>query len=147
VSLAHGWDRLALAVDSARRSLAGADGTTPPVAANRYQDAALLSFHIPDRPYVTALNLGGRRNQYDLWTRYTDLEAPGADLLLVLEMPREGLPGPIRRLVMRYTSVTPGPIVPLLRDGETVGRRQLWTLRGWDGSWPADSTDPRAARR
>lgn len=147
VSLAHGWDRLALAVDSARLSLAGTDGSTPPVAANRYQDAALLSYHMPARPYVTALNLGGRRNQYDLWTRYTDLEAPGADLLLVLEMPREGLPGPIRRLIMHYTSVTPGPVIPLLRDGETVGRRQLWTLRGWDGSWPADSTDPRAARR
>jgi 4-amino-4-deoxy-L-arabinose transferase-like glycosyltransferase len=68
VSLAHGWDRLALAVDSARLSLAGTDGSTPPVAANRYQDAALLSYHMPARPYVTALNLGGRRNQYDLWT-------------------------------------------------------------------------------
>lgn len=146
VSKAHGWPELARAVDSARRTLALPDGAPPAVAANRYQDAAMLSFHMPGQPSVTALNLGARRNQYDLWTRYAETQRPGADLLLVLEIPRAGMPGPIRRLVMHYTSITPGPTIPLLRDGETVGRRQLWTLRGWDGTWPADSTDPRAPR-
>jgi 4-amino-4-deoxy-L-arabinose transferase-like glycosyltransferase len=147
VSKAHGWEQLAYAVDSARRAVAPPDGALPAVATNRYQDAAMLAFHMPGHPTVRALNLGARRNQYDLWTRYAEVEQRGADLLLVLEIPREGMPGPIRRLVMHYTSVTPGPIIPLLRDGEPVGRRQLWALRGWDGTWPADSTDPRAPRR
>lgn len=147
VSQAYGWDGLAQSVDSARRAIAAPGAPLPEVAANRYQDAAMLAFHSPTRPAVTALNLGGRRNQYDLWTRFSDAARPGADLLLVLEVPREGLPGPIRRLVMNFASVTPGPIIPLLRDGEPVARRQLWTLRGWDGAWPADSTDPRAPRR
>lgn len=73
----------------------------------------------------------------------------GSDLLLVLEMPREAgtWPGPVRRLIMHYSSVEPGPIIELRRDDEPVTRRQLWTLRGWDGAWPADSTEPRAKRQ
>lgn len=146
VSQAYGWDQLARSVDSARRALVLPDGAMPSVAANRYQDAGLLSFHLPGTPTVSALNLGARRNQYDLWTRYSDTTSRGSDLLLVLEIPREGLPGPIRRLNGHFGGITPGPILPLLRDGETVGRRQLWILRGWNGTWYADSTDPRAPR-
>lgn len=146
VSQAYGWDQLARSVDSARRTLVLPDGATPSVAANRYQDAGLLSFHLPNTPTVSALNLGARRNQYDLWTRFADTASQGSDLLLVLELPREGLPGPIRRLTGHFGGITPGPIIPLLRDGETVGRRQLWILRGWNGTWYADSTDPRALR-
>lgn len=149
VSQAHGWDRLALSVDSARRTLTVRGGAMPQVAANRYQDAALLSFHMLGQPEVTALNLGGRRNQYDLWERYRDRAVAGSDLLLVLEMPREAgtWPGPVRRLIMHYSSVEPGPIIELRRDDEPVTRRQLWTLRGWDGAWPADSTEPPAGRQ
>lgn len=146
VSQAYGWDQLARSVDSARRSLVLPDGAMPSVAANRYQDAGLLSFHLPGTPTVSALNLGARRNQYDLWNRFADTASRGNDLLLVLELPREGLPGPIRRLNGHFGGITPGPIIPLLRDGETVARRQLWILRGWNGTWYADSTDPRAAR-
>lgn len=159
VSQAYGWESLAASVDSA--FLANAPGDAPVnapanapsgdrrlhVAANRYQDAALLTFHSHGAHDLTALNLGGRRNQYDLWTRFTDEAKAGDDLLLSLEIPRvEGLPGPIRRLTMHFTTITPGPVIPLLRDGETVANRQLWLLTGWDGSWPADSTDPRAPR-
>jgi undecaprenyl-diphosphatase len=148
ISLAHGWERLAQSVDSARRTLTVPGGALPQVAANRYQDASLLAFHMLGQPDVTALNLGGRRNQFDLWERYRDRASAGSDLLLVLEIPRDSTawPGPIRRLLMHYSSITPGPVVALQRDGEVVGRRQLWTLRGWDGEWPADSTDPRAPR-
>lgn len=145
VSQAHGWDGLAGAVDSARHAIAAASasGAAPFIAANRYQDAAMLAFHLPDHADVAALNLGGRRNQYDLWPRFAERARPGADLLLVLELPREGLPGPIRRLDGHFASITAGPFIPLLRGATEVGRRRLWVLTGWSGTWPADSTDPR----
>lgn len=138
VTKAHGWDRFALSVDSARRSLG--EGTL--VAANRYQDAAMLAFHLDGHPQTLALNLGARRNQYDLWPRLTDRAQPGATVLLVLEEPAEGLPGPIRRLDGHFGSLTPGPLIDVQRDGEYAGRRRLWVLAGWRGTWPADSTDP-----
>jgi hypothetical protein len=142
VSLAHGWDDLARRVDSARAATGAGH-----VAANRYQDAAMLALHTSARPLTfSALNLGGRRNQYDLWDRFTDRARRGDDLLLVLELPREGLPGPIRRLTGHFATIDSGPILTLERRGEVVGRRRLWHLTGWLGSWPADSTDPRASR-
>ncbi len=147
VSQAHGWDGFAASLDSAYRVTAPVDGRTLHLAANRYQDAAMLTFHSHGRHDLTALNIGGRRNQYDLWTRFIDTARPGDDLLLSLEIPREpGLPNPIRRLAMHFATITPGPVIALLRGGETVNTRQLWTLTGWDGSFPADSTDPRAPR-
>jgi 4-amino-4-deoxy-L-arabinose transferase-like glycosyltransferase len=141
VSLAHGWDALAGQVDSAR-ALTGAEH----VAANRYQDAAMLALHTEGHPLTfTALNLGGRRNQYDLWERFTDRASPGDDLLLVLEIPREGnIPGPVRRLTGHFAAIDSGAILTLERRGEVVGRRRLWHLTGWQGTWPADSTDPLA---
>ncbi|MFN0099265.1 MAG: ArnT family glycosyltransferase [Gemmatimonadaceae bacterium] len=149
VSLAHGWDTMARYVDSARTAhlSTSASTATTHLAANRYQDAAMLALHLPTRDSVTALNLGGRRNQYDLWTRFTDRARAGDDLLVLLEIPRQGgVPGPIRRLDGRFAAIDSGPIVSLLRDGEEVGRRRLWTLTRWNGTWPVDSTDPRAPR-
>jgi len=139
VSLAYGWDAMARQLDSARALRPAAH-----LAANRYQDAAMLALHLPGHDSVTALNLGGRRNQYDLWSRFTDRARVGDDLLLLLEIPRQGgLPGPIRRLDGHFTAIDSSAVIPLRRGGEEVGRRRLWTLTGWRGTWPADSTDPR----
>jgi hypothetical protein len=63
-------------------------------------------------------------------------------MLLVLDEPAEGVPGPIRRLDGHFASMTAGPLISLHRGDEYVGRRRLWTLDGWKGTWPADSTDP-----
>ena len=143
VSKAHGWDALALSVDSARRALesaAGGSGGRVAVAANRYQDASMLAFHLPGRPVIPALNLGGRANQYELWPNFTGEPGPGLTLLLVLELPREGVPGPIRRLTTYFDSITPGPLIPLMRGEVELGHRRLWILSGWNGTWP----DPRS---
>ncbi len=137
VSQAHGWDALARTVDSTRNAIG-----TSHVAANRYQDAAMLALHLPGHPTVGALNLGSRRNQYDLWERFTDRAKVGDDLLLLLELPREGLPGPIRRLTGHFAAIDSGAAIPLMRGGERAGTRRLWKLRDWSGTWPADSTDP-----
>ncbi len=144
VSLAHGWDAVARAVDSARVAT-GAQH----VASNRYQDAAMLAWHTPGRPVtITALNLGARRNQYDLWERFSQRARAGDDLLLVLEIPRDTtmLPGPIRRLTGHFARLDPGEVIPLVRDGEVVGRRRLWHLTGWVGTWPAEPADPLVQR-
>ncbi|HET8771014.1 MAG TPA: glycosyltransferase family 39 protein [Gemmatimonadaceae bacterium] len=153
VSKAHGWDRLAAAVEDSRtrwdasptpaagpRRTAGAPSF---LATNRYQDAAMLAFHLDDHPTLYSLNLGARHNQYDLWPGFTDRAQVGASMLLVLEEPAEGLPGPIQRLTGHFASIEPGELVRLTRASPTrgeeyVGRRRLWRLEGWSGTWPAD---------
>jgi len=144
VSKAHGWDALAVTVDSARRATEAAAGTAAgsvPIAANRYQDASMLAFHLPSRPVVPALNLGGRPNQYELWANFTGAPRPGLTMLLVLELPRDSTipPGPIRRLTPYFERITFGPVIPLMRGDVVVGHRRIWTLAGWNGTWP----DPR----
>ena len=135
VSKAHGWSDLALVVERARRAV------SPGIylAANRYQDAASLAFHTEDHPAVFALNLGARSNQYDLWPRFTERAQPGASLLLVLDEPAGGItPGPIQRLEGHFATITQGPLIPLHRGDEIVGRRRIWTLTGWSGTWPSE---------
>ena len=159
VARAYGWDAVGAAVDSARAALGSANspGTLYAelgeaedprgraelwVATNRYQDASLVAFHTADKAEVFALNLGSRRNQYDLWPRFSQRAARGATMLLVLEEPAEGPPVSIRWLVDHFAAVDSGPLISLERDGEQLTRRRLWVLSGWAGTWPADSTDP-----
>ncbi|MFZ9898450.1 MAG: ArnT family glycosyltransferase [Gemmatimonadaceae bacterium] len=145
VNQAHGWTDLATAVAQRQASLAAATpsdmvgpSTAPLVAANRYQDAAMLAFHLLGHPQVPSLNLGGRPNQYDLWTAAPDRLTVGGAMLLVLELPRGGgTPPAIAALSAVFPRITPGDTVALTRDGRTVARRQLWTLTGWTGTWPS----------
>lgn len=138
VSKAHGWRELAAAVDSVRSLSA----TAPPVAANRYQDAAMLAFHLRGHPDVYALNLGARSNQYDIWERFADRAEVGSDMILVLAEAQEGLPVAIRHLDSHFAEAQIGPLVDLRRGDEVVGTRRIWLLTDWAGTWPADSTDP-----
>lgn len=147
VNQAHGWTDLAAAVEARRTALAAATpsdlvgpSTAPLVAANRYQDAAMLAFHLPGHPQVPSLNLGGRANQYDLWAAAPDRMTIGGTMLLVLELPRDGgAPPAITALAAVFPRITPGDTIALTRDGRTVARRQLWTLTGWTGTWPSRS--------
>ncbi len=144
VNQAHGWTDLATAVAQRQASRATAPSdvvgpsSAPLVAANRYQDAAMLAFHLPGHPQVPSLNLGGRPNQYDLWTAAPDRLTVGGAMLLVLELPRGGgTPPVIAALSAVFPRITPGDTIALTRDGRTVARRQLWTLTGWTGTWPS----------
>lgn len=134
VNQAHGWEELATAL------------TVPPntpVAANRYQDAAMLAFHLPGQPVVTALNIGSRPNQFDLWPRFADTARPGDSLVIVLGLPRDGeIPAPITALLDHFTSVRAGATTPLRRDGRVIGQRQGWMLAGWRGTWPDAALTP-----
>lgn len=136
-----GWEALAREVDVARRTL-GAQPTV--VAANRYQDAALLAFHLQDQPTVYALNIESRPNQYDLWPPFRERASRGATLLLVLDIREERgeeTPSVITQLAPHFAGTELGAVVPLARGDAQYGARRLWVLTGWRGSWPVDSTD------
>ncbi len=136
VARAHGWETLAAATDSFARGSAG-PAARPHIAADRYQDAAALAFHLPDHPFVPALNLGGRPNQYDLWPGFSETARTGADLIYVVGE-TEGLHPAVERLRPHFGSVEAGPVTELRREGSrgVVTRRRLWLLRDWSGTWP-----------
>jgi 4-amino-4-deoxy-L-arabinose transferase-like glycosyltransferase len=130
-----GWDLLAREVAAVRGSAW--------VAANRYQDAAELAFHLTDHPTVFSLDVGGRPSQYDLWPGFPDLARPGDGLVLVLD-DDAGTPGPITALLPCFTSIARGDAVDLTRGGQLVARRRIWQLSGWRGSWPTRTPVPGA---
>jgi 4-amino-4-deoxy-L-arabinose transferase-like glycosyltransferase len=123
-----GWGALA-------REVAAARGSAAWVAANRYQDASELAFHLADHPMVFSLDIGGRPNQYDLWPGFVDRARTGDALVLVLD-DDAGTPGPITALLPCFESIVRGEAVDLTRGGQVVTRRRIWQLGGWRGCWP-----------
>lgn len=144
VAKAHGWK---LVADSVLNIAAAEQAADVPVhlTVNRYQDAAQLAFNIAEHPDVFALNIGTRRNQYDLWPRVTSRAAEGHTMLFLLDergAPPDSLPPAVARLAPHFASATMGALLPLQRAGETSAQRRVWILRGWTGTWPDDPNDP-----
>ncbi len=135
VARSAGWEQLADSVAAERARLAG-DHAHVWVAADRYQDASELAFHLPETPVTFSVNLSGRPNQYDLWPGFRDLAHTGDDLVLVLDE----VPEPHHTAVVlgpQFDSLEKGSLVPLpRRDGDVAAYRRIWVLRGWKGSWP-----------
>lgn len=127
-----GWDALAVAVAGAA---AGAGDGGVWVAANRYQDAAQLAFHLPANPTVFSLNLAGRPNQYDFWPAFAERAAPGHTLVLAHDE-GERADEAIRRLRPHFDDVRQGERVELRRGEGVISTRRIWVLEGWRGSWP-----------
>lgn len=128
---ASGWDVLAQAV----ARVAPRDSSNVRVAADRYQDASELAFHMPGNPETFALNLGGRANQYDLWPGFADRAHAHDDMLLVLDDTPD-TPAQVVTLTPHFVSVERGDVVQLARNGGVVKQLRLWRLRGWRGTWP-----------
>jgi 4-amino-4-deoxy-L-arabinose transferase-like glycosyltransferase len=138
-----GFDALGRAMAAAVRDAELADGTLGWVAADRYQDAAELAFHMAGNPTVFSTNLSGRRNQYDLWPRFPDVAQPGQALFIALdERPEGARHEAIERLAPYFAGVTRGPLVPLARGDDQVGERRIWILRGYRGGWPLLTPGP-----
>ena len=149
VSKAHGWAELAAEVHEVGVDAVPGGRGIVHVATNRYQDAALLAYHLPGHPDVFALNIGARRNQYDLWPRFTTAAQRGATLLLVLDErgdPPANLPPMLATLAPHFAETRMGPLLPLMRGNEQVGRRRVWILADWRGAWPDDPSDPLISR-
>ncbi|MEX2182465.1 MAG: glycosyltransferase family 39 protein [Gemmatimonadaceae bacterium] len=133
---AHGWPAVTWTVERTRRWVP-ADSGPVVVVANRYQDAAMLAWHLSDRPTVYSLNVNGRRNQYDLWPPLADAVASGATLLLLLNDTTIVAQKEIAVLAPHFAAATAGPVLQLKRGDAIIGARRLWYLAGWSGTLPA----------
>ena len=63
-SQVRGWNQWAVDIESIRETID--PSLSMPVCANRYQEAALLGFYLPDHPKTFSLNIGSRENHYSL---------------------------------------------------------------------------------
>ncbi len=133
VSRAYGWNDLAHAVERAQQTARGCSATW--VAADRYQDASELAFNLPARPRVFALNLGGRPNQYDLWTSIYALAAPSDCALIVVDE------GPVGQHVVQRLGASSMALISdavMTWRGMAVGRRAIWLVRGIPSAPPLE---------
>lgn len=139
VAKAFGWDLVAATVDRKRASVRVGRGASPNevpyVAAERYQDAALVAFHLPDHPRVFAFNLIGRANQYDLWPQPRDVFPLGASVILVLDDQRDE-PRAIRKLSCCFARIDESEGVALMRGDDSAQRKRVWILIGRRDGWP-----------
>jgi 4-amino-4-deoxy-L-arabinose transferase-like glycosyltransferase len=62
---ARGWETLAREIDTERNRFDSRHLLS--ICANRYQEAALFGFYLPDHPKTFTLNIASRDNQYSLW--------------------------------------------------------------------------------
>ncbi len=124
----YGWSTLASAVDAARHD-PFLDGTVDRwVAAERYQDASALAFHLPDHPPVFSLNLAGRPNQFDLWQTAYDEVRPGDGLVAVFDDNAAGDTLGVR-VGRWFKESRRGPQVILRRGEAAVAHRRIWLYR------------------
>ena len=105
------------------------------VAADRYQEASELSFHLHDHPETFSLNLSGRSNQYDLWPQFPERGRVGDSVVVVVD-DVAGTHPTIAILTPHFATVTEGPQVALTRAGGLVKYLRVWRLDGWRGTWP-----------
>lgn len=126
ISKAQGWQDLGDGVTRVQRSLPPGCSATW-IAADRYQDASELAFHMPAHPRVFSLNIGGRPNQYDLWPRLAKLAHDSDCVLLVVDASAGGT-----SIVERVHAerATPLATIDMHWDGAVVARRAVWLLQG-----------------
>lgn len=132
----RGWDALVTVVTASPTTTSSRF-----LAAARYQEAALLAWHDPQHPDVTAINLLGRRNQYDLWPRFQDEARPGATLVLIVP-DTSASPALVDTLRSHFATATRGALTAVTYRGDTLTLRRAWTFGDWRGTWPVDPNDP-----
>jgi 4-amino-4-deoxy-L-arabinose transferase-like glycosyltransferase len=137
VAKAFGWQLLADKVQKHREwltSRASFGASDLYFAAERYQDASELAFHLQEHPRVFSLNLTGRPNPYDLWGTFPERAARGAALLLVLDDEHDE-PRVIRKLTCCF-HIDAQESVALVRRDAVSARKRIWLLSAWNGEWP-----------
>ncbi len=138
VAKGAGWEELAKFIDRRRDMVSTRTSyavTEVSFAAERYQEASELAFHLPGHPKVYSLNLLGRPNQYDLFPQFAETATPGAALIVLLDE-EINRPEVIRKLGCCFR-VYQGERVAQLRGTELVSQKRLWLLTDWNGEWPS----------
>jgi len=125
-----GWGALARDVVRLGASTPARDCPHARIAANRYQDASELAFHLPGRPTVLSLNIGSRANQYDLWPTLVRVAAPGDCVVLVADSTATENPLVVRAAASFDTARFLG-YAHLRRGHEILGTREVWQLAGY----------------
>ncbi len=139
IARAHGWSTLAEAVQEARRAAVPSGAPWPAVAANRYQEAAVLAFLLPDRPRVLALSLQSRPNQYDLWPGGDQVVRLGGALVAVFQATaRED--SLARAVGDAFADARPVATVSLRREAGEVTTRRVWVFTDRRGAWPRSAS-------
>ena len=133
---ASGWDDLGRAVNRLYEPRLSISSRRTWVAADRYQDASELAFHVPSHPGTFSLNLTGRTNQYALWPGFADMAQPGDAMILVLDDTQDMHPT-AEQLAPHFETIERGDGVPLARDDDVVKTLRIWILERWRGTWPA----------
>lgn len=128
IARAHGWATLAAAADAARHDPFLATARVRWVAADRYQDASELAFHLPDHPQVFSLNMNGRANQYDLWETPADNIQVADGLIVSFDANAVGdsLAGVVGQW---FHDTKRGETVQLRRGDGVVTERRIWLYR------------------
>lgn len=132
VARSAGWPHLARVV---QRELERPGPGRAWVAADRYQEASELAFHLPDHPRTFSLNLTTRRNHYDFWPSLPAVARPGDAVVLVVDELATAHPT-VRMLAPHFSTSRRGAMVTLSRNGDPVKYLRLWRMDGWLGSWP-----------
>ena len=128
IGRAYGWDTLAEAVQSARYDPFLAATGKRWVAAERYQDASELAFHLPDQPQTFSLNLNSRANQYDLWATPASLIGPDDALVVVFDATPQG-DASAAIVGTWFAESLRGQTVLLQRQAGIVGERRIWMFK------------------
>ena len=136
IARAAGWGDLSRAVDDASRRDTAPHEAGIWVAAERYQDASELAFHLPDHPTTFSLNFSSRSNQFDLWPGFPERAHVGDDLVLAVDETRDEH-SIVRSLAPYFHSFARDTLVDLRGPHGLVTQRRIWILHGWTGGWPA----------
>ena len=133
---AAGWNVLAAAVERIHATRRPRSSYRTYIAAERYQEASALAFHLPGHPETYSLNLSGRANQYDLWPSFQQRARPRDALILVLDDVQDIVHPVVELLGPHFGAVVQGPLVPLARNGDVMKTMRIWLLGQWRGTWP-----------
>ena len=132
IAQGHGWESLAGVTDDARARLLEAGCPSVHVAANRYQEASELAFHLPDHPSVFSLNVRRRSNQYAIWPGFEDTASVG-DCLVFVDIDDGWARQIVEDLGARFGVTSEiGPTQRRRGSGVTADYR-LWAFTGWKG--------------
>jgi len=125
IAQAYGWDDLARGMEADDQHV-DPPGVRVWIAADRYQEAAELAWHLPGHPTVFSLELASRHNEYDLWPSAGDSVRLGDAMTLVLDDTPDD-PVPVRRLAPSFARVVRGALVEMHWGAErVVARRRVW---------------------